>query len=263
MAARRLTTHPAFVAPVVILVVLAFVYLFWKGGSNAASSVDPAVARRVEASAAARADAAQRQQQQAANAALAQVTRPKGRALRVAFIGDAISTGAFASTPQNAYAARVAAWLRGKMPVEVSNRSADALTASQALATSVPTRQDVVIVFLGSSDYHSPNPQNFATSFPRLIGRVHQLSPRSQIVCLTPWIASSGGNSLRDTIHKTCSDPKFETLVDVSKVVKDVKSRVKKGDPYRGGTVPFDGFPNDRGHLAIAAAIEKMIQIVP
>jgi lysophospholipase L1-like esterase len=258
---RQWTTHPAFVVPVVTVLVLVLTLLLWKGGKNPSNTVNPAEARRLEASAAAKASADSQEQERNANAARAQITRPKGRRLRITFVGDSITTGTFAQKPENAFADLVTGWLQRRIPVAVSKVSSPTLTSTQALEMTIPNNQDVVVVFLGTYEFYGKTPKEFISSYPRLIDQVRKESPDSQILCVAPWLGSTDTAYLR-VIQHSCSDPRIEAVVDLTSLLSDPNLRAKKGDPYRGGNVPFGGFPNDLGHVAIAKAIENMIQVV-
>ena len=258
---RGITSRPTVILVAVMAALLVVGFLFWKAGGTPKAPAGSGVVPGYESTASPNGATTQQPGSGVKHADVVRVTTPKDRPLRMTFLGDAITMGAFTSVHRNDFASLVTRWFSARLRAASSTSGLLSLTSSEALRMRTPTDQDVVVVFVGTYDFYGPSPQRFLVDYPRLVRRVRAQSPGAKIICVTPWLQVSRGEDYVRTVLRTCSGG-GGTVVNLSTLLDDQTLRAQKGDRYWGGTAPYSGLPNDRGHRAIAGAIEHQVRIV-
>jgi acyl-CoA thioesterase-1 len=194
--------------------------------------------------------------------ASARLVWPKGRPLRVLFVGDSLTVGYYASRRNTAFPAIVTSRLRARGRVVETVSARRGATASYWAIRSLPAA-DLVVLELGTNDYGGPltPPATFDRDYSRLVANVRVRSPNAALLCVSVWRTSHfnyGGEALptyNKIIAQRCRGGAF---VWISQLYNAARARAPAGAPtYLGAS---DGFhPNDVGHRAIAKAIEETL----
>ena len=176
----------------------------------------------------------------------------------VAFLGDSYAAGAGASAPANGWADRVSlqqGWVEKNLSRNLTSYS----TAGESGGTSyrsrlgalVATGAQIVVVSGGRNDVGVAATQ-FQADVRATLAGIHAGLPKATIVVVSPiW-----GN-----------DPAPARLIAVGVIVRAEAARVGAtyldiGEPLAGQPAllgPDGWHPNDAGHAAIAAAVEKAL----
>jgi acyl-CoA thioesterase I len=180
------------------------------------------------------------------------------RPLLVAFLGDSYAFGHGASKPSKRWANLVSVnkgWSEANLSQEATNYSTagePGLTSYRArLSAVVATGAQIVVVSGGRGDVGVGSAQ-FRSDVRSTFAAIHAGLPHARLIVVSPtW-----GN-----------DPAPALLVAQISIVKDEASRAGAtyldiGEPLFGhfSMMDVDGWhPNDAGHAAIAAAVEKAL----
>jgi lysophospholipase L1-like esterase len=114
---------------------------------------------------------------------------PKGRAVRIAVLGDSLALGTGASNPRNGFVFRSYLAVRERRPgSEIDSYAIGGSTVADVLRLQVPRlaheRADAVVICVGGNDVtHRVAPARFAATYAALLARVRALQPHAAIVC--------------------------------------------------------------------------------
>ncbi|MDQ7877384.1 SGNH/GDSL hydrolase family protein [Microbacterium sp. QXD-8] len=184
------------------------------------------------------------------NAAKAQIVFPADRPYTVAFIGDSVTAGSYATTVEATWPNVLAAKLTETGPVEVAMLAEPGRRSSDALTLDIPPA-DLTLVMLGNNDAMAEaGVEGFQQTYPALLAKVRASSPTGALICLSPWFAASWKPGYHSTVKEACEAAGGE-YVDIS-ATHQPRNRAQVGDPSYAGTATDDGHPNDAGHKAIA-----------
>jgi lysophospholipase L1-like esterase len=176
----------------------------------------------------------------------------------VAFLGDSYAAGAGASRPSNGWTYRVSHHL-GWVEKNLSQITASYSTTGEPGETSyraripalVATGAQVVVVSGGRADVHVGATQ-FRSDVRATLAGIHAALPKAKIMVVSPtW-----GNSP--------APARLTALITIvrAEAVRAGVTYLDIGEPMVGnpGLMAADGWqPNDAGHAAIAAAVEKAL----
>jgi acyl-CoA thioesterase I len=178
----------------------------------------------------------------------------------VVFIGDSLTVGLYASTIDHTYASVLAVRWKATLldRVGVAGVHADGLL--DAVEHMEPGATDAVVE-VGTNDFVNTVPTDFNHAYRALIAAVQRREPHARVVCVgiwrsaierTPW--GAGPETYDALIEAACPGP----FVSLQALTSDPSLRgPAKQATFRG---PSDSFhPNDRGHDAIAAAIDAAV----
>jgi len=187
------------------------------------------------------------------------------RAPKVLFLGDSLTAGLYAVTPEDSFRALVAKQL-DVSPVLVSSsggRTRDFLPSARAITAEAA---DVVVVELGTNDcsgYSSFVPVDqdvFAANLRTLAQAARAGNPACRFVSITVWQAAPARGPYDARIREV-AESYGAPVVDISSIKDD------PADCKPAGVATFwgvsDGWhPNNAGHAAIAALLAPVLAAV-
>jgi len=174
---------------------------------------------------------------------------PRGRPLRVLFVGDSITQGRIATSPANDYVSRVTTALEHHGSVTPTVNWKSGSPVEYWMRQPFPTDLDLAIVEVGTNEKSVPEPK-FAADYLALVAKIHKASPRAKMVCLSMWRPDQTIGAfaeLNKDILYGC-DGAFADLTEAAHEPANIS--------------PVDKFhPNDAGHAAIARAVLELIHV--
>lgn len=179
---------------------------------------------------------------------------------RLLVIGDSISVGYDALVQKDGYAFLLAHALNAQLGM----RAAFGINTPEMYAAlerqSLPGATYVVIE-LGTNDTASDH-QAFVRDYPAILAIVRRFSPYARLVCTGPWAPYSALQNIDAyTISQDCVAA-HGVYVDLQRLFAVAAYHGPAGFNFWGGVT--DTFhPNDRGHLAIALAIQRALRSGP
>lgn len=181
----------------------------------------------------------------------AEVRVAAGAPLRVAFVGDSLDYGLYATQPDRGFhQLMVQAW-RAHGPVEDTPLDSLGGTVQNALGnTDIPKDQDLVVVELGTNDVARASHRTFRQDYETLLGRIRDASPDAALVCIGPWRPGDSASRF-DTIIKDLCEAQKGVFRSISDISENASMKGPADLPTFGGASD-DFHPNDRGHRAIA-----------
>jgi acyl-CoA thioesterase I len=188
----------------------------------------------------------------------AEVTLQEGRPLRVAFIGDSLDFGLYASEPRSGFHQLMLDAWRATGPVVDTPLDSLGGTARNALRNDrFPMNQDVILVELGTNDFDRVDHHAFRRDYDELIARLHAASPKAALVCVGIWRPADAAQRF-DTIIKDLCESRGGAFRRIGDLAEDDLLKGPSGAATFSG--PSDNFhPNDRGHRAIA---DRMLDVI-
>lgn len=191
----------------------------------------------------------------------AEVTLGQEETLRIAYVGDSLAGGLYATTEEDTYRYLTTIALAGDGPYEEEGRSLVGGTVEQTLERNeqLPTDQHIYIIELGTNDINEVDLSGFRRQYEALLDRVQTASPDASLVCLGTWRPPSTGAKYDLIIRQQC-----EANGGVYRRLSDLEGDEANKGPedeqtYQG---PSDTFhPNDTGHAAIVERILDAVEV--
>jgi acyl-CoA thioesterase I len=178
-----------------------------------------------------------------------------GSGYRVAFMGDSLTHGLYASSPTRGWRPLVEKGLRQRHgPVDAVTDAKSGITVS-GLATlhPVPSGVDLAIVELGTNDVRHTPASVFTRQYLAFVQRVRAGSPHASILCLGSWQPAVKSAAWDRAIAAACARVSG-TYLALSGLYAHTDYRGPAGRTAVGG-IADDFHPNDRGYAAIAALV--------
>jgi lysophospholipase L1-like esterase len=170
---------------------------------------------------------------------------------KILFVGDSIAAGWYATSPSDAFPAKVAKQMNARSVVIAKA----GVRAGFYAARRFPAADDVVIE-LGTNDWAKGTPVAvFATRYSQVVRHIMAASPKAHLVCLSVWPKGRNIAPYNDAIRATCA---AGTYVSLGAIYARKASRGPVGRQTFLG-VGDDYHPNDAGHSMIARAIEHAL----
>jgi lysophospholipase L1-like esterase len=175
-------------------------------------------------------------------------------AREVAFVGDSLTGGWYASSIDKSYPDQLTKRVGARILARVYGPDVpDVLPGADDL----PAGADHVVVEIGTNAIDRDTPTHFAQTYRTLIDAIRKREPSAHFVCLGVWWASGvigkqghGPADYDAVIQSTCPG-KFVPLLAI---FGDLHNHGPAGrSTFRGTADAFH--PNDRGHAAISDAI--------
>ena len=177
-------------------------------------------------------------------------------------LGDWLTRGANATSPDKEFASLVKAGIRKNVPAEVSTIAQGSSGGGLRVADITPQDPaaafDLVVIELGTNDAVTPEIDAFNSDYDALLAAVRHASPNASLVCVGAWGSPKDTAAFDDMIKSKCAATKGQ-FRDTSSIFKDEKMR------WPGGKMPdgtkVDNFhPSDAGHATIAKRILSAIR---
>lgn len=182
------------------------------------------------------------------------------------FVGDSLTEGVYATTPQQGYAYRTAAQTHESFEVQAEYGVSAVFTAQKMQASNpklkvVPGDALDVIIELGTNDVVASGETlaQFKSSYDYILNRVHQDAPNAKLICLGVWRdptagAQESGYAYNQIIQADCPG----TYVPLGDLFMNNSLHGPAGRPTWIGN--GDWFhPNDAGHAAIASRVAAAV----
>lgn len=182
------------------------------------------------------------------------------------FVGDSLTEGVYATTPQQDYAYVTAAQTHKSFEVKGEYGVSAVFTAQKMQASNpklkvVPGDALDVILELGTNDVVASGETlaQFKSSYDYILNRVHQDAPNAKLICLGVWRdptagAHESGYAYNQIIQADCPG----TYVPLGDLFMNNSLHGPAGRPTWIGNA--DWFhPNDAGHAAIAARVAAAV----
>lgn len=189
------------------------------------------------------------------------VSLEKDEKLRVAYIGDSLTAGLFATTEEDTFRDLTTTVLADGAPVEEEGRQLVGGTVQQTLDGNkqLPQGQHLYIVELGTNDVNEVDFRTFSRQYKMLLERVQEASPDAALVCLGTWRPPSKGSSYDLVIRQVCEsyDGEYRRMSDLED--EPTNKGPEDEDTYQG--LSDDFHPNDAGHAAISERLVNAIEV--
>lgn len=173
--------------------------------------------------------------------------------LRVLFVGDSLTYGAFASDEAHSYRHLVEASLAAHSKIETTFVGGSGKTSVDVIAAVGAQPYDFVILEIGTNDATNLPEDAFPGNYENLVAKVRQASPDAALMCLGSWQTAWRVSQTNPDILKSCEahGGVFRTLGDLW------LNEANRGPDKRQTAFGVgDNFhPNDSGHAAIAERI--------
>lgn len=192
------------------------------------------------------------------NTVRARATVPTGEPFRVAFIGDSLDAGLYATDRRRGFhPLMVDVWRSGGTVVDTPLNSLGG-TAEKALRNNeLPGGQHLIVVELGTNDVMRTDHSTFRRDYEQLVDRLVAASPGAGLLCVGPWRPREAARRFEIIIKDTC-EVRGGAFRSISDLAENEDLRGPEDEPTEFGR--SDAFhPNDRGHRAIA---ERLIGAV-
>lgn len=190
-----------------------------------------------------------------------QVELQRDEVLRIAYLGDSLTAGLYASTEENTFRAKLTAAVAADGPFEEHGLRIVGGTVQQTLDENdeFPDDQHVYIVELGTNDINEVDHRVFNRQYEEMLQRVRQASPDAALVCLGTWRPISRGGNYDLVIRQQCEDfgGRYRRMNDLE---ADPINKGPAGEETFGG-LSDDFHPNDAGHLAIFERAMSAIEV--
>jgi acyl-CoA thioesterase-1 len=185
-----------------------------------------------------------------------------GRPLRVLFLGDSLTWGAFALRPEeHAFPARVVDRLRRSGPVTEKDVGRIGFTAAMLLPDVAPAgTADLVVVELGTNDANNTTLDQFRNDYPAFLDAVRKKSPDAALVCAGTWHGGSLARNMDRVIESQCTAHNGR-YADLNALFDDERDHGPAGTVRPVGDVTDWFHPNDAGHAGIADAILDQLDL--
>jgi acyl-CoA thioesterase-1 len=188
------------------------------------------------------------------------VARPADRPLQVAFAGDSLTYGLFASSEDAGYRPRVITGLEASGPVRWS--SGGEIGNTIETVTSIidfPETADLAILALGTNDVVRTPADRIPAIYDALMRKVRNSAPGAAVICLGVWSDAAGRRDYDAPIQASCRDG-GGTFVSLESVYETPGTRGPAGKQAFGG-ISDDFHPNDAGYEAIAELVLSRIDV--
>jgi len=176
----------------------------------------------------------------------------------VVFVGDSLTGGLFATTEDKSYPHLLVKDWRATIVARIGAIGAGAPGLLNMIDAVSPGATDVVVE-IGTNDFVDLKLPQFQTAYGALIAALQKREPNARFFCLGLWQGLIGGETNDpaapfDQVVKAACPGRF---VDLLPLFIDLRNHgPAQQQTYHG---PADWFhPNNRGHAAIAAAVESV-----
>ena len=182
------------------------------------------------------------------------------------FVGDSLTEGFYATTPEQGYAHVTATQTHESYEVQGEYGVSAVFTAQKMQASNpklkvVPGDALDVIIELGTNDVVASGETlaQFESSYDYILNRVHQDAPNAKLICLGVWRdptagAHESGYAYNQIIQADCPG----TYVPLGDLFMNGSLHGPEGRPTWIGNA--DWFhPNDAGHAAIASRVAAAV----
>lgn len=186
------------------------------------------------------------------------VSTKDSEALEVAFLGDTLEEGYFATSEASAYRSLVLDGL-GTPTEEVPVTDIGPRVVPDLPKAIVPGSADLLVVEIGTHNVFVTDPDAFATEYQALLDNVSLTAPNAAVVCLGVWGNADAAREYDTAIGAACRSVggAFVPLFDI---FDDSGTRGPEGrDTFLGAADAFH--PNDDGHREIADRIIDRIKL--
>lgn len=201
---------------------------------------------------------------------LAELTWPADAPLFVGFLGDSLTAGYNASTPDRGYRSLVMAELARYGPVAESGTWVPGARLQKVADIAPPLGEAnrLIVVELGTNDAAEPSTpvEDFQNQYRDLLTRTRTTAPNTPIICLGTWLGpdsqgNTAGLDLDRAIRNEClAQGGIYLRLDGLFAVED--NRGPAGIPAVGDGDVSDIFhPNDVGHQRIAKQILGRVKL--
>lgn len=179
--------------------------------------------------------------------------RRPDRPLRVAFAGDSLTEGSYASQRSSSFVGLMASRLSADGEVSAQNLGYSGLTATQAITDHVAPRGpvDLIVVEFGTNDVSHSTIGRFTADFPTLLDQLRSGSPNAYILCAGPWEDGHRAAAFERVVRTECEE-RGGGFASLSDLYADDALHATAGEAYFDGAAADDFHPNDAGHEAIA-----------
>lgn len=183
------------------------------------------------------------------------IDRPIHRPLRILFVGDSLTAGYYATTPDQSFVAETAAAI-GDVKVLEGQQQANGEGKTGHIER-VDGGADVAVIELGTDDVVDQDLEKFRRDYNRLLDMIEDTSPGVKLLCLGVWHQFPDGYD--DVIEELClkRGGVYEGLNDLVQQPDNIGPPGRK--VYRG--VSDDFHPNDRGHDEISKEILYHLEV--
>lgn len=195
---------------------------------------------------------------------------PTDAPLFVGFLGDSLTAGYNASTPERGYRSLLMAGLARYGPVAESGTWIPGARL-QKVANLAPPLGDanrLIVIELGTNDAADPPTpiEDFRNQYRDLLTRTRHSAPNTPVICLGTWLGpdsqgSTLGVDLDKAIRSECLD-RGGIYLRLDALFSAVANRGPAGVPAVGDNNVSDIFhPNDAGHQRIANDIVARLEL--
>lgn len=197
---------------------------------------------------------------------------PGDAPLFVTFLGDSLTAGYNASTPELGYKNVLLGKLAAVGPVAQSGVAIPGgrLQRVADIAPDVGPANRLVIVELGTNDAADPPTpiEEFRAQYRNLLTETKSTASNAPIICLGTWLGSNSegvrtGTELDSAIYAECR-AQGGTYLRLDSLFEPAVNRGPAGRPSVGDDGLSDNFhPNDAGHQQIAEQIFRRLDLRP
>lgn len=185
---------------------------------------------------------------------------PSGTPLKVLFVGDSITHGAYAMTVAQSYRATVIRALAQRTEVQATFVGGSGQTSVNIQPKITSQRYDLVVVAVGTNDLTKLPADQFRTNYRRLLDSIRAASPQAGLVCAGVWLNPNYVKQADPVIDTTCRE-RHGVFVGLGDLYINEKLRGPQGRWTEYGRA--DNFhPNEYGHAAIAQRVLNSIHVV-
>jgi lysophospholipase L1-like esterase len=171
-----------------------------------------------------------------------------GSPARALFVGDSLTAGLYATTPEQSYRSVVSASLNG--PVTSTAAAAAGLSITDGVSD-VQSGLNLAVIELGTNDIQRTPISEFTGAYNSLVNRIRSSSPDAALVCLGIW--GPDGGEYDSAIESSCAAG-GGVFTRLNALYLSAQFRGPAGVPGFAG-LSDDFHPNDAGHKALAGAV--------
>lgn len=175
----------------------------------------------------------------------------------VAYFGDSLTGGYFATTQARDYASQVTAATGAREVAFMGTYGHSAANAYATMQGTPPPPAQLDIVELGTND--TEDTSTFSRDYQGILTILRTVNPHARILCLGPWQDAEPLRIADNNAARADCAAAGGTFINLMPLFATASNRGPVGRATWHG--PADGFhPNDAGHAAIARAVLAMLR---